>query len=155
MWLHRPKGEDSSSDEESKEISAAVLSEGLSQTTTHSYKKSLRLSSDQIVSISIRARQCSFCGRKKLHTNSVTTRENINCHYTHTHRHAHTHCTHTLKSTSPVVLCGCCRETDRAHNSAIAGSESFKGDVRLNEVLRCIFSGREVCLCVLCVDMHL
>ncbi|KAJ8279800.1 hypothetical protein COCON_G00068660 [Conger conger] len=51
---HQPKGEDSSSDEESKEISAAALTEGLNQTTTHSYKKSLRLSSDQIASLRLK-----------------------------------------------------------------------------------------------------
>ncbi|KAJ8277637.1 hypothetical protein GJAV_G00077920 [Gymnothorax javanicus] len=51
---HQPKGEDSSSDEETKEISAAALSEGPSQTSTHFYKKSLRLSSDQIASLKLK-----------------------------------------------------------------------------------------------------
>lgn len=48
---------DSSSDEEGKEVSAAassmerkVQSEPHGHTSTHSYRKSLRLSSDQIVS---------------------------------------------------------------------------------------------------------
>ncbi|XP_064188955.1 phosphatidate phosphatase LPIN2-like isoform X2 [Anguilla rostrata] len=51
---HQQKGEDSSSDEESKELSAAALAEGLSQTSIHSYKKSLRLSSDQIASLKLK-----------------------------------------------------------------------------------------------------
>jgi len=49
---------DSSSDEEGKEVSAAassmerkVHSEPHGHTSTHSYRKSLRLSSDQIVSL--------------------------------------------------------------------------------------------------------
>ncbi|KAL0200865.1 hypothetical protein M9458_004052, partial [Cirrhinus mrigala] len=49
---------DSSSDEEGKEVSAAassmerkVQSEPHSHTSTHAYRKSLRLSSDQIVSL--------------------------------------------------------------------------------------------------------
>ncbi|XP_036376551.1 phosphatidate phosphatase LPIN2 isoform X1 [Megalops cyprinoides] len=48
------KGGDTSSDEESKEINAAALSEGLGQASTHSYKKSLRLSSDQIASLKLK-----------------------------------------------------------------------------------------------------
>ncbi|KAJ8376701.1 hypothetical protein SKAU_G00072810 [Synaphobranchus kaupii] len=53
---HQPQGGDSSSDEESKEISAVALTEGpsQSQTSTHSYKKSLRLSSDQIASLKLK-----------------------------------------------------------------------------------------------------
>uniref|UniRef100_A0A672N631 phosphatidate phosphatase n=1 Tax=Sinocyclocheilus grahami TaxID=75366 RepID=A0A672N631_SINGR len=53
--------EDSSSDEEGKEVSAAassmerkVQSEPHSHTTTHTYRKSLRLSSDQILSLKLK-----------------------------------------------------------------------------------------------------
>lgn len=51
----RPKAGDTSSDEESKEVSAASCQERLQQadvhhSTPHTYRKSLRLSSDQIVS---------------------------------------------------------------------------------------------------------
>ncbi|MBN3315660.1 LPIN2 phosphatase, partial [Atractosteus spatula] len=55
----RSKREDSSSDEESKEINKANLqdigqSESLNQSSTTSYKKSLRLSSDQIASLKLK-----------------------------------------------------------------------------------------------------
>ncbi|XP_069047175.1 phosphatidate phosphatase LPIN2 isoform X4 [Lepisosteus oculatus] len=55
----RSKREDSSSDEESKEINKANLqdigqSESLNQCSTTSYKKSLRLSSDQIASLKLK-----------------------------------------------------------------------------------------------------
>ncbi len=56
--MHRVDTRDSSSDEEGKEVSAAaslmerkVQSEPQSYTSTHAYRKSLRLSSDQIVSL--------------------------------------------------------------------------------------------------------
>uniref|UniRef100_A0A8C9T6N0 phosphatidate phosphatase n=1 Tax=Scleropages formosus TaxID=113540 RepID=A0A8C9T6N0_SCLFO len=69
FWFHRQKAEDSSSEEESQEVKAAALSErhqteGLgpvpippplpTPTSTHSYKKSLRLSSEQIASLKLK-----------------------------------------------------------------------------------------------------
>lgn len=54
-----PKAGDTSSDEESKEISAASCQERLQQadvhhSTSHTYRKSLRLSSDQIASLKLK-----------------------------------------------------------------------------------------------------
>ncbi|XP_024921803.1 phosphatidate phosphatase LPIN2 isoform X1 [Cynoglossus semilaevis] len=55
-----PKAEDSSSDEESKEVSAASCQErlqpgdGQHHTSSHTYRKSLRISSDQIASLKLK-----------------------------------------------------------------------------------------------------
>lgn len=56
LFLCRPKAADSSSDEEAKEVSAVSCQErlqpvdGQHHPSPHTYRKSLRLSSDQIVS---------------------------------------------------------------------------------------------------------
>lgn len=56
MYLERTKSNDSSSDEECKEVSAAScqerphLNDSQQHLGAHAYRKSLRLSSDQIVS---------------------------------------------------------------------------------------------------------
>uniref|UniRef100_A0A3Q4B5B1 phosphatidate phosphatase n=1 Tax=Mola mola TaxID=94237 RepID=A0A3Q4B5B1_MOLML len=58
--IHRPKAGDSSSDEEAKEVSAASCQERLQpgdsqhHPSSHTYRKSLRLSSDQIASLKLK-----------------------------------------------------------------------------------------------------
>uniref|UniRef100_H3DMS4 phosphatidate phosphatase n=1 Tax=Tetraodon nigroviridis TaxID=99883 RepID=H3DMS4_TETNG len=60
LSLHRPKTGDSSSDEEAKEVSAASCQERLQpidsqqHPSPHTYRKSLRLSSDQIASLRLK-----------------------------------------------------------------------------------------------------